>query len=131
MALCTLLKDKGCAVNDQLDANSKGNKQTGMQLYRFNTHNSILLQAMTLLNHAGVCMTYTATWDHLLALTQQANLTSNVQSGRWIWAYDNLNIHCSTRHQCQGEYTFTHAHAQYVHVHAPCQVRVSHIMCGI
>ena len=24
------------------------------------------LQAMTLLNHAGVCMSYTATWDHLL-----------------------------------------------------------------
>ena len=39
------------------------------------------LQAMTLLIHAGVCMGYTATWDHLLALTQQANLVSIIQSG--------------------------------------------------
>ena len=31
----------------------------------------ILNQAMTLLNHAGVCMSYKATWEHLLSLTQR------------------------------------------------------------
>ena len=58
---------------------------------------------MTLLNHAGVCMSYTATWDHLLGLPQQANLLSKIQGGHWIWAYDNLNIHRSTRHERQGK----------------------------
>ena len=52
---------------------------------------------MTLLNHAGVCMSYTAT------LPQQANLLSKIQGGHWIWAYDNLNIHRSTRHERQGK----------------------------
>ena len=59
---------------------------------------------MTLLIHAGVCMSYTATWDHLLALTQQANLVSEIQSDHWKWAYDKVNIHRSTRHGRQGEY---------------------------
>ena len=57
-------------------------------------------------------MSYTATWDHLLALTQQAKLTSKVQSGHWIWAYDNLNVHFSTRHECQGECNY------YMHMHS-------------
>ena len=48
-------------------------------------------------------MSYNATWDHLLALTQQANLLSKIQGGNWIWAYDNLNIHRSTRHERQGK----------------------------
>ena len=61
------------------------------------------MQAMTLLNHAGVCMSYTATWNHLRALTQQANLLTKVQSGHWIWAYDNLNIHRPCRHERQGD----------------------------
>ena len=57
--------------------------------------------------HSGkryICMSYTATWDYLLALTQQANLVSKIQSGHWIWAYDNVNIHRSIRHERQDEY---------------------------
>ena len=60
------------------------------------------MQAMTLLNHAGICMSYTATWDHLLALMREADLLAKVQTGHWIWAYDNLNIHRSYRHERQG-----------------------------
>ena len=71
--------------------------------HRYTVHIHFMLQAMTLLIHAGVCMSYTATWDHLLALTQQANLVSKIQSGHWICAYD-INIHRSTRHERQGEY---------------------------
>ena len=33
---------------------------------------------MTLLNHAGVCMSYCATWEYLLSLTQEAELLSKV-----------------------------------------------------
>ena len=46
-------------------------------------------------------MSYTATWEHLLALADQANLKNKVKTGHWIWAYDNLNIHRSTRHERQ------------------------------
>ena len=52
---------------------------------------------------AGVCMSYNATWDHLLSLTQQENLLSKIEGGHWIWAYDNPNIHSSTRNECQGK----------------------------
>ena len=90
------------------------------------THIDILyiyftLQAMTLLNHAGVCMSYTATWDHLLALTQQANLVSKIQSGHWIWAYDNVNIHRTLRHERQGEYYSNDIYLymyMFIHMHS-------------
>ena len=39
----------------------------------------------------------------MLALTQQANLVSKIQSGHWILAYD-VDIHRSTRHERHGEY---------------------------
>lgn len=61
-----------------------------------------MMQAMTLLNHAGVCMSYSATWEHLLFLTQEANFLSKVQTGHWIWAYDNLNVHRVCRHERKG-----------------------------
>ena len=38
-----------------------------MHTHRYTVH----ILHMTLLIHAGICMSYTATWDHLLALTQQ------------------------------------------------------------
>ena len=63
-------------------------------------------------------MSYTATWDHLLALTKEANLLSKVQSGHWIWAYDNLNIHLTTRHERQGSINSAHQHGQNHAVHA-------------
>ena len=73
------------------------------------TCTEINLQAMTLLNHVGVySMSYNATWDLLLALTQQANLLSKIQGGHWIWVYDSLNIHSPTRHERQGEAIHIH-----------------------
>lgn len=50
-------------------------------------------------------MSYCATWEYLLSLTQEAELLSKVQSGHWLWAYDNLNIHCHARHERQGVHT--------------------------
>ena len=83
---CTVCKGEGTAVNDQFDAGRKGNRQTGIYMYihveyahMYTNHSKeynyahiytlyiyFMLQAMTLLNHSGVCMSYTATWDHLL-----------------------------------------------------------------
>ena len=93
MAVCTLLNARsarveGTAVNDQFDAGRKGNRQTGIYMYihveyahMYTNHSKeynyahiytlyiyFMLQAMTLLNHSGVCMSYTATWDHLLCM---------------------------------------------------------------
>ena len=49
--------------------------------HRNAVHKHFMLQAMILLIHDGVCMSYTATWEHLLALTQQANLVIKIQCG--------------------------------------------------
>ena len=116
MAICTLLNARSARVKGMqlmvslmLVARGAG-RQVYMYTYiRTNMHSNdvkytiVHFQAMTLLNHAGVCMSYSATWEHLLDLTQQANLLSKIQSGHWILAYDNLNVHCSIRHERQGD----------------------------
>ena len=57
---------------------------------------------MAILNHAGVCLSYRNTWRYLKLLTQEANFLQRVQSGKWVWVYDNLNIHQKVRHERQG-----------------------------
>ena len=47
-------------------------------------------------------MSYTGTRRHLKHLTQEANVLQRVQSGKWVWVYNNLNIHQKVRHECQG-----------------------------
>ena len=46
-------------------------------------------------------------------------MVSKIQSGHWIWAYDNVDIHRSTRHERQGEYYSNDISIQvlYIHVH--------------
>ena len=48
-------------------------------------------------------MSYTATWDYLIKLTQDAKYTEKVQSGHWVWVYDNLNLHQPVRHERVGK----------------------------
>ena len=67
--------------------------------HRYAVHIHFTLQSMTLLIHDGVCMSYTATWEHLLALTQQANVVIKIQCGHL-----DVNVHRSTRNEKQGEY---------------------------
>ena len=60
-------------------------------------------RSFTVLNHAGICMSYMSTWTYLRQLTTQAWYTDVIQSGRWLWVYDNLNIHQRVRHERTGE----------------------------
>ena len=55
-----------------------------------------------MLNHAGVCLSYTSTWSYFMKLTDDAKYTECVQQGHWIWIYDNLNLHQSVIHERQG-----------------------------
>ena len=57
----------------------------------------------------------------MLAMTQQANLVSKIQSGHWILAYD-VDIHRSTRHGTTRWillkwYIFISIQVLYIHVH--------------
>ena len=60
------------------------------------------LQALTVLNHAGICMSYNSTWSYLRQLTTQARYSDAIRSSRWLWVYDNLNIHQHARHERSG-----------------------------
>ena len=53
----------------------------------------VFSQAMTVLNHAGVCLSYDATWLHMSRLVEQEDYHSQLQQGRWLWVYDNFNMH--------------------------------------
>lgn len=35
-------------------------------------------------------------------LVMDANYTDIIRSGRWLWAYDNLNVRQSVRHEREG-----------------------------
>ena len=48
-------------------------------------------------------MSYNSTWLYLRQLTTQARYTDAVRSGRWLWVYDNLNIHQRVRHERTGK----------------------------
>ena len=56
---------------------------------------------MTTLNHAGICMSYVQTSAYLRQLSSEARYLEVVKSGKWIWVYDNLNIHKAVRHEQQ------------------------------
>lgn len=60
------------------------------------------IQAMSTLNHAGICMLAVQTWNYLRQLSAEARYLEVIKSGRWIWVYDNLNIHKAVRHERQG-----------------------------
>ena len=57
---------------------------------------------MTTLNHAGICMSYVQTWAYLRQLSSEARYLEVVKSVKWIWVYDNLNIHMAVCHEQQG-----------------------------
>ena len=66
------------------------------------------MQAMRVLNHAGVCLSYDGTWQHLLKLTEKARYPEIVQEGHWIWMYDNLNFLQKIRHERSGDISTHH-----------------------
>ena len=62
---------------------------------------TFLIQAMAVLNHAGICLSYEMTWIDLKKLIEEANYTGRVKQGRWLWVYD-FNMHQTIRHERQG-----------------------------
>ena len=39
-----------------------------------------------------------------MKLVNEAQYLNQVQQGRWIWVYDNLNYHQRVRHERKGKY---------------------------
>lgn len=66
-----------------------------------------LFQAITLLNNAGVCVSYQRAWEYLRLLTNEAEYLRVVRTGHWQWVYDNVNVHQKVRHERAGIYTCT------------------------
>ena len=62
---------------------------------------------MRVLNHAGVCMSYEATWQHIQQLIFEAGYADVVKQGSWTWIYDNLNLMRKVRHERSGSYGLT------------------------
>lgn len=60
-------------------------------------------QALSVLNHAGVCLSYDMTWQYLRKIINEMDVEAKIKSGHWVWAYDNLNIHQRVRHERMGE----------------------------
>ena len=60
------------------------------------------MKAITVLSHAGICLSYTTTWKYLLQLTEEAQYTEQVRSGHWLWVFDYVNLHQKVRHERQG-----------------------------
>ena len=62
----------------------------------------IVFQAITVLNHAGICLSYNAIWNYFRQLVRENRFLEVVKEGEWMWVYDNLNIHQRVRHERQG-----------------------------
>ena len=59
-------------------------------------------QAMTVLNHAGVCLSYDATLIHMKKMVDKEDYITQVRQGWWLWVYDNFNMHQAICHERQG-----------------------------
>ena len=57
---------------------------------------------MAVLNNAGVCMSYKASWQYLQKLTEEAEYLKVVRKGHWIWVHDNVNLYQRVRHEREG-----------------------------
>ena len=49
-------------------------------------------------------MSYWATWGYLRQLTAEAKYLEAVKAGRWLWVYDNLNVHQTVCHEREGTF---------------------------
>ena len=56
-------------------------------------------QAMTVLNHAGVCLSYDATLIHMKKMVDKEDYITQVRQGRWLWVYDNFKMHQAIHHR--------------------------------
>ena len=66
------------------------------------TNTCTLLQAIAVLNHAGISVSYTTAWKYRQELIIQSDFQQMVRSGRWLWVFDNVNMLQKIRHERQG-----------------------------
>ena len=78
-----------------------------------------IIQIITVLNHAGLCTSYSTTWKYLKQLTQESRYLEIIREGYWLWVYDNLNLHQKVHHERQGKFCVTLCilHVQCTHVY--------------
>ena len=50
-------------------------------------------------------MSYDMTWVYLKRMIMEENYVQRVKEGRWLWIYDNFNMHKATRHEREGKYS--------------------------
>ena len=75
------------------------------------------MQVMKIFNHGGLCLSYDATWKHLLKLTEKAQFPVLVREGHWVWMYDNLNFQNKIRHERSGNnHIIVRVHVQFTHI---------------
>ena len=80
----------------------------GQSHIRINMHTLPFLQAINVLNHAGVCVSYQTAWKYVQQLTTEARYQEAVHSGHWQWVFDNVNMHQRVRHEREGTYMYFH-----------------------
>ena len=61
------------------------------------------VQAIMVLNHAGLCVSYATVWKYLKQLTAEARFLEIVREGHWLWVFDNLNVQRHVHHERQGK----------------------------
>ena len=94
------------------------------------------LQVLRVLNHAGICLSYEATWQYLKQLTREANFTDMVKCGHWIWVYDNLNFRQAVRHERSGKLLSCSTEKRkqknkIMHVHFRTQISTHHFRVSL
>ena len=63
-------------------------------------------------------MSYDSTWNYLRKLSMEANFTDKIKTGRWLWVYDNVNLHMKVHHEREGTlYRQTQLHHQYIKIY--------------
>ena len=70
-----------------------------------------------MLNHAGVCVSYTTAWKYLKKLSIESRFLEIVRDGHWIWAYDNLNFNIRVRHERDGNQQHVHVRSYLLIIH--------------
>ncbi len=104
---CPIQPMQWYAAANRHDANCQSHHQPGMLFHRHiiaKLCHSIIPQALRVLNHMGVCLSYNSTWQHLRSVTDEARFFEVVRHDHWIWVYDSLNFQQAVCHERVGWY---------------------------
>ena len=89
------------------------------------------------MNHGGVCASYVCAWKYLRQLTVEARYQELIQTGHWLWNFDNVNLQQRVRHEREGTYTTLHLftvyfrnadkHAHMLNITSRIAIRIRHL----